>query len=59
MQITDCLLAGTILAVPAMAQPARDVFDAQQMVRAQERDMQPVLAQIRELATVLGVFAKV
>src|SRR5438128_4377101 len=59
MKITHCLLAGAIFAAPAMAQPARDVYDAQQMVRAQERDMQPVLAQMRELATVLGVFANV
>ena len=37
MKITHCLLASAILAAPATAQPARDVFDAQQMVRAQER----------------------
>jgi len=59
MKITHCLLAGAIFATPAMAQPARDVFDAQQMVRAQDRDMQPVLAQTRELATVLAMFANV
>jgi hypothetical protein len=59
MKMSLSLLVTAILAMPAMAQPARDVFDAQQMVRAQERDMQPVLAQVRELGAVLGLFANV
>ena len=59
MKMSLSLLATAILAIPAMAQPARDIYDAQQMVRSQERDMQPVLAQVRELGTVLGMFANV
>src|SRR5436190_23781383 len=42
-----------------LAQPARDVLDAQAMARAQERDMQPAIEQVREIGTILGMFASV
>ena len=41
------------------AQPAKDILDAQAMARAQERDMQPAIEQMREMGIILGMFANV
>jgi len=45
-------------AAPLAAQPIRDLIDAQAVVRAHEREMQPAIQQMREMTLALEAMAK-
>lgn len=55
---TAIALLFALCAFPLAAQPAKDLDDAEALVRAQERDMTPVFAQMREMAAALDAMAK-
>ena len=49
----------SVSATAVSAQPVRDINDAQEAVRAQVRDMQPLVEQMSELPFLLKMFADV
>jgi hypothetical protein len=59
MRSTLTLLVLVLSAAALHAQPARDLFDAQQAARAHERDLAPALALSRETAGVLRFYLTV
>lgn len=48
----------TFCALPIAAQPVRDLVDAQAVVRAHEREMQPAIQQMREMTLALEAMAR-
>ncbi len=59
MKVFTFLGLAILAAGAASAQPVRDVLDAQEAARAHQRDIQPALDQIREMAALLNAFANV
>jgi hypothetical protein len=56
---TILVLAVLLVPCAALAQPAKDLFDAQQAARQHERDLQPAVQLARETAGVLRLFLQV
>lgn len=55
---TAIALLFALCAFPLAAQPAKDLEDAQAMVHAHERDIAPVIAQLREMTSALDAMAR-